>query len=353
MRILILSHATELAGPVDAYESFLLGEHPEATVLKLSHPLDAYEGRSSILTERGVERWRRSRHGRMAANLMLDCVLNLWMIWRLRPDVVVGANNFDLATAAILRPLRRPVAIYFAADYSGQRFTSAFLNRVYLALERFCLRNARVVVSNTRRAARKRQELGLRPERSLVVPNGLLLDEPLFPKKVIHPDHFIYVGNVTREHGLREMVELLGPAIRQLVVIGSGDDLSAVRATAERLGVPHTFLPPTTRDRVLTHLQHFPGWGLAPYNRTAEWTYFCSPMKVNEYIACGLPVVVSDVPEIAEVVAAKGLGITYDMIAPPLLEAIKRFSTEGFEQKAEAFYQEYRYDRLYQSIPLD
>jgi glycosyltransferase involved in cell wall biosynthesis len=76
-------------------------------------------------------------------------------------------------------------------------------------------------------------------------------------------------------------------------------------------------------------------------------------LKINEYIASGIPVITSSVPEIAETIQAENLGIVYDDID---FDQIKRsldlFDATDFHVRAEKFYASYNSDELYSRVPL-
>ena len=65
----------------------------------------------------------------------------------------------------------------------------------------------------------------------------------------------------------------------------------------------HTkFLGKMPYQKVLKNLPQF-GIGLAFYTKEEPWTTYCDPVKVRDYLACGLPVVVNQVPPVAKDIA--------------------------------------------------
>jgi glycosyltransferase involved in cell wall biosynthesis len=227
------------------------------------------------------------------------------------------------------------------------------MNWIYMQIEKSVLRNAELTISNTRRAEKKRVGLGLDLRRSLVIPNGVRLEDPVFKPKAIHKDRFVFVGSVTREHGLYELMAVCKPLIRSLTIIGQGEDLERVVQLCEQQEIPHEVERSRPHEDVIDFLRDFDGFGLAPYNRESKWTFYCSPLKINEYIASGIPVITSSVPEIAETIQAENLGIVYDDID---FDQIKRsldlFDATDFHVRAEKFYASYNSDELYSRVPL-
>ena len=173
--VLLATHSTVLAGPLDHFESYLW-RHDRDTV-RIDHPLDSYEGRRSVLRRNGKPMRSWNRHDRGPLGLFWDFARTSMAALRTSATVAVGANNFDtygLLTARRLRLTRKPRVIYYASDYAEDRFRNPVMNWIYMHVERSALRRADLVVSNTRRAESRRVELGLDRRKSVIVPNGVL-----------------------------------------------------------------------------------------------------------------------------------------------------------------------------------
>jgi glycosyltransferase involved in cell wall biosynthesis len=343
-----------MEGPPDRLVAFLRGAG--ADIISIVHPLDRYGGRDTVFTGVGRRGPRRlARHALGPLNLVLDAVLTGAFGLRHRADTFIATTNLDAAAVLLTRRLlRRPNAriIYFGVDYAEVRFGNHVLDWVYRATETLCLRSADLVVSNTRRAESARLARGLTVERSLVIPNGVHRDGA--PRaKPIDKSAFVFVGNVTQEHGLHELIEAIGPAIGHLVIIGDGADWDRVVALCDRQQLSYELHRRKTHDFVMAYLDGFNGIGLAPYTRASEWTHFCSPMKVNEYLASGIPVLLSDVPEIAEHVRSRGLGVVYsELDGDTLIDALEEFDAGAFAERAAEFHDQFRSDVLYARIPV-
>src|SRR2546423_9731373 len=153
MRVFLASHSTVMSGPIDYFERHLWRRGLDT--VRIDHPLDVYEGRTSDLRENGkpVRRWRRRARGPL--NLVWDFFSTVRLALDAKAGVGIGANNFDTySVLAARRLVSRPKArvIYFASDFSEDRSKSAVRNWIYLHVERSVLRRADLVISNTRRA---------------------------------------------------------------------------------------------------------------------------------------------------------------------------------------------------------
>jgi len=69
---------------------------------------------------------------------------------------------------------------------------------------------------------------------------------------------------------------------------------------------------------------------LAPYleNKTS-FSYFCDPTKVKEYLACGLPVIITRVPWIWQKIEKKPMGLAIDYQKQALKDAILKLLSDS------------------------
>ncbi len=350
--IFIISHSSGIEGPIDYYCNYLKKNN---AVVKLEHPLDDYKNRATILWDDNTQVVRYGRNNHIGVlNLGIDFFLSLRCMLKYDVDVFIGANNFDVLAGIVARKVfgkKITRIIYFASDFSGERFVGAFMNLLYKLAELVSCRWADLVVSNTKRAEVKRFSLGLKKDKSLVVPNGALLEKEDFSEKKIDKKKFIFIGSVTKEHGLYDLISLMHPLMEKLVIIGQGADWDRVVAMCQEKNISVEFYSKKDQEFCLEYMKNFDGIGLAPYNSRAVWTYYCSPLKVVEYIACGLPVLMSSVPEIAFEVKERGLGMVYESLD---YDGIKRnlenFDANNFNVKAAAFYKKYNQHHLYAVI---
>ncbi len=353
-RVLMVGHSNGRPGPSDQLAFRLLATGHLITMIR--HPLDGYSGRSSKVTVDGHVVCSLSRRGKLAPNLVIDALLNVLLLLRYQGDVTLADTNLDTATVLVVRKvLRRPRGrvVYFAVDYSDRRFDNPVIEQVFRWTEDFCLRHADVVVSNSQRAEAARLGRGLAPARSLVTPNPASVPPPV-PRKSIDRGAFIYVGSVTREHGLHELIEVLRPVMRRLVVIGDGPDWARVKALCRDIEIDVELHRHKSHPFVVAQLAKFSGFGLAPYNSSMSWTRYCSPMKVSEYVASGVPVLMSDVPEIAAQVAAEHLGAVYSQDDPTeALRAWRGADLDGFAGRAAAFHEAYRPESVYAPLLVE
>lgn len=353
--IFICSHTSGIDGPIDYLEEYLISRG--FSVSKLEHPLRLMSNSFSYfyMQKKLIKRYKRK--DTWFINYFVDMCLSLNQILRnAQINLFFGANNFDTLVGVIARHIfRKKITkiIYFASDFSENRFNSVILDELYYLTEKIALRYADLVISNTKRAKSKRLKLGLNLKKSKVLPNCANIKQPIFTKKQIDKSKFVFEGNVSKTHGLFDLIKEISPIIKQLVIVGQGEDLDRTLRLCKKLNIKFKLFHKKKHDFVIKYLQKFSGIGLAPYNAESKWTYYCSPLKVNEYVACGVPVLMSSLPEISNYIEGNNLGVVYKNIDLNEIKAgLLRFSTDNFNKKAMAYFEKFSPDSLYREITI-
>jgi glycosyltransferase involved in cell wall biosynthesis len=143
----------------------------------------------------------------------------------------------------------------------------------------------------------------------------------------------VFVGAFRKWHGAVHLVHAMrqlrarGRTTVKAVLIGDGPELAAVREAAAGLdsviltgALPHEAIPACLAAADV---------GVAPFDVTGHPAlaidFYWSPLKIFEYMASGLPVVVPRIPRLAEVVRDGCEGFLYDAAdADGLARAIER-----------------------------
>jgi glycosyltransferase involved in cell wall biosynthesis len=121
------------------------------------------------------------------------------------------------------------------------------------------------------------------------------------------------IGNRNLDIIVAAMAKVSDPAIH-LLFLGDGQLAAGLAAQARRLGVSQKvlFRPAVPQSELL-------GWtagadiGLVPYQATSLNSYYCTPNKLFEFIAAGVPLLASDLPELRRIVIGNGIGAVANM----------------------------------------
>jgi glycosyltransferase involved in cell wall biosynthesis len=301
-----------------------------ASVDEVTHELKTWIrtlGATDVLTGE-LERILSSTH--LAADLHRRLALD-------PPDVVyerasllstVGAYLADMLAVPLLVELNAP-AVLEQATYRG-----AVLHDLAAAAERRTLVRADAVLAVSGALRDYAVELGVEPARVHIVPNGVnaslfrpgpreeslrtrldLLDGPVLG----------FVGGLRPWHGIEALPELLArlvprhPRVR-LVIAGEGSQRGMLEAelASRRLAGHVVFTGSISHDEIPALIRLFDA-ALAPYPPFDGHPFYFSPLKLFEYMACGVPVVAAGQGQIAEIVRDGRTGLLY---APGDLDAL-------------------------------
>lgn len=329
MHIAAAGHVTEVAGPVQALYNHLL--RSEAHFSFAQHPFGYSSLNESEFEHRHGKSLERRRTWRAPRLLSVprDVLANLvWFGSAERSDVFIGIDNVNAFCGIVLRALGRTKrCIYYVIDYTPKRFSNPLLNAIYHALDRFVVERSDEIWNISERIAEVRSHQGVPPEKNRVV--GVGID---FSRIVAAPSRnrhdLVCVSHLTESKGVQlavaamERVRKTVPDAR-LLIIGTGPYEQTLRDLVAKLHLEDavTFLGLMNHEQLFSFLPSC-GIALAPYvNDPASITYYADPTKPKEYLASGLPVIITDVPWIAREIAHKPMGLCIEYNTEELAEA--------------------------------
>lgn len=227
----------------------------------------------------------------------------------------VGAQLAEELGVPLVLEVNSPIALE-QATYRG----TGMLELAERA-ERFAISRAAVVAVVSEQLRGHVQGLGADPGRVHVVPNAVDIDR-------FHPNPvgdsgppaertkpvIGFVGGLRPWHGVELLPQVVThvaskyPAVR-LRIAGDGPLRSTVAAEAERLGVADQveFLGPVPHEQMPDVIRSF-DIALAPYPVNDRHPFYFSPLKLFEYMACGVPVVASAVGQVGELLTDESAG---------------------------------------------
>ncbi len=314
----IVTHAAfyengEIHGPADAVSKFLTEN--KITHLLLKHPL-AGKYRSKLIknTQRKATSLLIGPTPEGIARYVVDIYLTLKSFWQLKkPAIIIATDPLNCIAGVILKRLGKcQTLVYFTADFATNRFENKLLNSIYHLLDKISVQNADYCWSVSTRIAAYRTLQGVIEERNILIPNA-----PAFSKIKRRKIEDIHMYDLALVSYLKAGVEFkpLFASMKQLEkkypelqlqLIGGGDGEKEVRAMVTKMGLEgrvHILgqQPHNEVHRILATC----GIGIALYNDTAPWRYYSDSMKARDYMACGLPVIISgDLATVDDIVHA-------------------------------------------------
>lgn len=114
-------------------------------------------------------------------------------------------------------------------------------------------------------------------------------------------------------HLVRAMALLKSPDVH-LVLLGDGQMADALRRTVVRLRLQgRVHLHPAVPQARLLSVTCAADAGIIPYQPICLNNYYCTPNKLFEFIAAGLPILASDLPELRRLVHDQQIGKVDDL----------------------------------------
>jgi len=238
-------------------------------------------------------------------------------------------------------------AVFYTADYAEQRFESRWLNGLYHAMDRWAARWADRVWTVSSRIFERRRLQGILPEKLRLIPNAPDLAQ--IPDRVgMVRDRFTVVTMATMQGAMDNRLLLQAvarlrcevPRIR-VKILGVKAEESDLAAWVDKLHLNDCveFLGFLPQSAIWPHLFQS-GVGAALYTEHNPWTRFGDAKKVREYLACGLPVLMTPVPSVAEEVERLGAGVVVPLDLNCVFDGLRRLILEEtfYEQCAQAAY---------------
>lgn len=246
------------------------------------------------------------------------------------PELIYERYNLYFFSGTLLkRWYRVPLYLEINSPLAAERsqFGGLRLRSLAARLERMVWRSADRIFVVTTALGEIVAAAGVDPDRIVVTPNGIDLEE--FPDAPYQarpgqPVTIGFIGFVREWHGVDAVISGLAsappePAIR-LVIAGDGPARPALEQQAAALGISHLVDFPGLQPRagVPELIRRF---DIALQPRAVS---YASPLKLFEYMACGRAIVAPDQPNIREILDDGETGVLFDPAAPGALWAAIR-----------------------------
>lgn len=328
----IVEHEANEVGPGHALERYFLG-HGIHNLLYIGHPnlyiKKGFEKCSRTVTHRfdGKTTYRTARFWKMPEWCLYikDCLYTLFWVARdkRQHDLYVGLGNINALCGVVLKRLGIvKIVIYYVIDYMPNRFRNPIMNTVYVYAERFAASWSDYTWNlSSRMIDARNHRWNTRFSHQLVVPHGLYLDEEnMLSYSRINKYELIYMGNLNQEQGIQLVIGAMAELKKiiphiEFTIIGKGNyETELKQLTAKlRLNRHIHFLGLIPDDRIMEKRLGHAAVAVAMYKPEHNFVSYADPGKIKYYLSAGLPIVMTDKPQIAhEIDRYCGYVIPYD-----------------------------------------
>jgi glycosyltransferase involved in cell wall biosynthesis len=273
--------------------------------------------------------------------------------------VYVGADPLNALAGLILRGMGfTQITIFYVIDYVPLRFKNAVLNGMYRFIDRLCVYNVDFTWNLTSSMIVARQQIGISRNKTnqIIVPTGTHFKK-FEGASLTSSDKntIVFLSHLRKNQGIELVLEALPKVIKdvpsvKLVVIGTGPLEKYFKDEVKKRNITDhvVFLgyieDPDEIDRVVAKCRV----GIAPYVPDPDsFTWYADPGKPKVYLGCGIPVIITRVPEVAWEISKREAGIAINYNSHELAEALISLCIN------DALYKKYRANAIQFASEID
>ncbi len=289
---------------------------------------------------------------------------------RRRFDLYVGVEAVNAIIGIWLRRFRIVKRmVYDVIDYSPERFYSAKLNWIFHAMDRYCVRRADWAWVQSGRIEPMRLKLGARADQicpQILKPSGFGADVSSLKvdsKENFNPHQLVFVGTLHHRDGVDCLVEAMPRILEKvpkatLIIVGDGDEMQKLCDRVRDLGLKKNieFMGLIGNSTEVEDLLASSALGIVPYRKDAlSLKHFNDPSKPRLYLGCGLPVIITDVPEVAREIHQRKAGLIIDWTPEALADAVLSLLTDQaklaeFRANSLKMAEDYTWDHIFSDV---
>src|SRR3989344_1632860 len=288
-----------------------------------------------------------------------------WVFMKNRTfDLYFGINNMNALAGLILKKAGRvKKVVYYTIDLYPERFSNKFLNFIYHEIDKICVSfcdetwNVSPYISRWR--ARRWEKK--RSSKEFTVPIGIWFDEiKRVPAKKVNLSKIVYVGHLKNFYGVELIIRAL-PLIRKRIpnvklnIIGGGEQLKELQQLMNILLVKDNINFLGWKEKKLSEkLMADSALGFAPFNTAIidEKIKNSDPAKIKDYLALGIPVVMTNATVNAKAISKAKCGIIIEYSPEALANTVLMFLTNRtllirYRQNALRYVNQFDWNKLF------
>lgn len=257
-----------------------------------------------------------------------------WLMFAPKNDLIVGINNLNAFCGLILKKLgKTKKVIFYTIDYIPRRFGNHFLNKIYHFLDSFCVQHCDLVWNLSPTMIIEREKKGLKKkyrQKQITVPIGTNINVKRAPFEKINRYEIAFMGHLRKGQGLELLINSFPKIVKKvpkakLILIGTGPLEKKLKTQALKLGLKNK-VEFTGFIKSHTKMQNRLAKcavAVAPYTGDPNnYSRYTDPGKPKVYLASGLPVIITDIVQVAKEINKAKCGINISFNQKELVKAV-------------------------------
>lgn len=315
-----------------------------------------------LVEEKKFKSWK----GSEISFYIKDLFLTMW--WYLKyskkTDYFIGVNNFNVF-AGILLSIFLSVGriIFYTIDYVPKRFENPILNSIYHFLDRTAVSKSHKVWNLSNIMVSQREKSGVSEkykDKQIEVPIGTdTKDNPLSFDK-IDRNKIVFLGHLRDGQGIELLVSAMAEVVKKvknahLLIVGGGILEKSLKSKIKSFGLDKK-IKITGFVKEYHDVKEFMRDGaiaVAPYvDDEKTYTRYTDPGKPKDYLAAGMPVIITKVPQVAFLIEKNKCGIAIDYNKNKLVDSLIELLTNDakykeFRRNAFNFAKKYTWEKVF------
>jgi glycosyltransferase involved in cell wall biosynthesis len=255
-------------------------------------------------------------------------------------DIYIGADPLSAFAGLLLKMIgKTDKVILYTVDYVPIRFSNKILNYLYHRLDDYCVTHCDQVWNLSPRMAKEREKRGITiNNKQITVPIGVHFNRiNRLPIREINRYNVAYMGHLRKGQGLDLIFEVLPQVIIKLpdfklIIIGTGPLERELKDLAKQKELDKyvDFMGFIEDHKKVEEILSSCSIGLSVYEPDPQsFTWYADPSKPKQYMACGLPVIITMVPSIAKDIEEGPMGLVINYNSEDLENAIIKLLSDN------------------------
>lgn len=260
--------------------------------------------------------------------------------------------------------------VFWTMDFVPKnRFQGGLKNKIYHWINTSGYRGADEMWDLSPRMLEAREKfLGIKKEdykSHKVVPYGMWVDNiTTYSYDKVDPYTIVFMGHLLEKQGVQLILQYLPDIIKiypkiKFKIIGGGAYKYELESLADKLNVSKycDFLGKIDNIRDLENEVAKSTIAVAPYIKKLDtWTYYADPGKIKTYLACGVPVLLTDIPWNAKEIKQNKCGIIIDETKNSVLNAInfllQKDNNIKYRNNSKKYAKTFNYTNIFNNLNL-